>query len=525
MTRKNSWPGPTPFALTGMITPPKIDAFRRGAAPTAKARRKRAEKIVLEQGVKFPENLEGLSVEAVRHAFHELQVQRIELEMQNEELQRIQNELEVAKARYVNLYDLAPIGYCTISETGLILEANLTAARMLGVDRKGLFRQLLSRFILREDQDSYYLFRKRLFDIFSAVRQDPKQAVWVRNGVSHDCELRMVASDGAVFWVNMQVTATEDAASTPVYRMALSDISVRKEAEAQQVKLEGMGRQLRKAESLEQMVGAINHIFNNQLGVIMSNLEVTLEGMADDTLNRQNLVDALEAARRSAEIRGEMLAYLGQREGKSEPVDISEVCRQNQAKNQADMPGDIVLETELLTQGPVVSANARQMQQILTTLVTNGREAIGNRAGRITVTTRILQVSAIPRTIFSDAGPLGNPPSYYGLLEVTDTGGGMSEDERGKIFDPFFSTKFADRGLGLAAVAGLVKAWGGMIEVRSTAGKGRTFRIFLPMVSDVVPPGVGMRKGPPHVAASDAVLLVQDEDTVRSIAEEMPKRL
>jgi PAS domain S-box-containing protein len=487
-----------------MITSPKIDASRRGAAPTAKARRKRAEKILLEQGLKSPENLEALSVEAVRQAFHELQVHRIELEMQNEELQRIQEDLELAKARYVTLYDLAPIGYCTISETGLILEANLTAARMLGVERKGLIRQLLSRFIFREDQGSYYQFRKGLFDAFSAVRQDPRQADSVRNGVSHDCDLRMVAKDGAVFWANMQATVTEAADSTSVYRMVLSDISERREAEAQQVKLEDLGRQLRKAESLERMAGAITHIFNNQLRVVTNNLEMTLENMADDALNRQNLVDALEAARRSTEIRGQMLTYLGQGGDKSEPVDISEVCRQNQAKTQADMPGNIVLETELLPQGPVVNANARQVQQILSNLVANGREAIGNRAGRITVTTRILQVSAIPRTIFSDTGPLGNPPSYYGLLEVTDTGGGMSEDEMGKIFDPFFSTKYADRGLGLAVVAGLVKAWGGMIDVRSTAGKGRTFRIFLPMVTDVVPRGLGERKGSLQVEAGEA---------------------
>jgi two-component system, cell cycle sensor histidine kinase and response regulator CckA len=525
MSKNNSWPGPTPFALTGMITSPKIDPSRRGAAPTTKARRKRAEKILLEQGGKSPENLETLPVEAVRHAFQELQVHQIELEMQNEELQRIQEELEVARARYVNLYDLAPVGYCTISETGLILEANLTAARMLGVERRGLIRQLLSRFIFKEDQNSYYQFRKEHFNTFSTVRQEPSQADSVRNGVTHNCELRMVAKDGAMFWANMQVTATEDANSAPIYRMVLSDISEHKEAEAQQAILEGMGRQLRKAESLERMAGAITHIVNNQLRVVTSNLETTLEDMADDALTRQNLIDALEAARRSTEISGQILTYLGQGGDTSEPVDISEVCRQIQDKTQADMPGDIILETELLPQGPVVNANARQMQQILGNLVANGREAIGNRPGRITVTTRILQVSAIPRTIFSDAGPLGNPPGYYGLLEVTDTGGGMSEDEKGKIFDPFFSTKFADRGLGLAAVAGLVKAWGGMIEVRSTAGKGRTFRIFLPMATDVVPPGMGVRKGTLQVGAGDAVLLVEDEDMVRSVAEEMLKRL
>ena len=95
---------------------------------------------------------------------HELQVHQIELEMQNEELRRAQEELEASRARYFDLYDLAPVGYFTLSEQGLILEANLTAARLLGVERSALVKQPLSRFILPEDQDIYYRHRKQLFE-------------------------------------------------------------------------------------------------------------------------------------------------------------------------------------------------------------------------------------------------------------------------------------------------------------------------------------------------------------------------
>jgi two-component system, cell cycle sensor histidine kinase and response regulator CckA len=525
MKNKQTWPGPTPFALTGKRTSPETDTSRRVATLTAKTLRKRAEKTLLEQQGKCPENLDALPVEAVRHAFHELQVHQIELEMQNEELRRIQEDLELAKERYVNLYDLAPVGYCTINESGMILEANLTAARMLGMERSELTRQLVSRFIFRDDQDRYYLFRKEHFDTFSTVRQDPGQADSVRNGISRDCELRMVASDGAVFWANLQVTVMEDAASTLVYRMVMTDISERKEAEAQQVKLETQGRHLEKVESLERMVGAIAHIFNNQLCVVLGNLELTLENLEDDSLNRQNLVNAMRAARRSAEISGQMLTYLGQGGDKLEAVDISEECRRNLVKNWADIPGDIILDTVLLPRGPVVNANIKHIQQILTNLITNAREAIGNRAGRITVTTRILQDSAIPWTVFSDAGLLGDSPSPYGLLEVMDTGCGMSDEEMGKIFDPFFSTKFAGRGLGLAVTAGLVKAWGGMIDVRSAVGEGSTFRIYLPLATDAVARDMGGQKESLQIEAGDAVLLVEDEDAVRSVAEEMLKRL
>ena len=112
----------------------------------------------------MPENLEVLSPEVARRALHELRVHQIELEMQNEELRRTQEELEGSRARYFDLYDLAPVGYFTLSEQGLILEANLTGAKLLGVARGALVKQPLSRFVLREDQDIYYLHRKALLE-------------------------------------------------------------------------------------------------------------------------------------------------------------------------------------------------------------------------------------------------------------------------------------------------------------------------------------------------------------------------
>jgi len=120
---------------------------------------------------------------AVRQAFNELHVHQIELEMQNEELRRAQLELDMARARYFDLYDLAPVGYCTLNEQGLIMEANLTAATLLGVIRGVLAGQPISRFILKEDQDGYYQQRKQLF----------------ATGETQSLELRMVKKEGAVF--------------------------------------------------------------------------------------------------------------------------------------------------------------------------------------------------------------------------------------------------------------------------------------------------------------------------------------
>lgn len=177
--------------------------------------RKRAEEMAGENATGSPENLEALSPEETRRTLHELRVHQIELEMQNEELRTAQAELDAVRARYFDLYDLAPVGYCTLSETGLILEANFTAATLLGVARGALGKQPITRFILREDQDIYYLHRKHLFE----------------TGEPQVCELRMVKKDGAPFWARLEATAAQDTGGAPVGRVVMSDITERKRAE------------------------------------------------------------------------------------------------------------------------------------------------------------------------------------------------------------------------------------------------------------------------------------------------------
>ena len=122
----------------------------------------RTEEIIREKAAQPPEKLEAPSPEETRRTLHELRVHQIELEIQNEELRRAQAELDAARARYFDLYDLAPVGYATVSEKGLILETNLTAATLLGVARDALVKQSFSRLILKEDQDLYSLHRKKL---------------------------------------------------------------------------------------------------------------------------------------------------------------------------------------------------------------------------------------------------------------------------------------------------------------------------------------------------------------------------
>jgi PAS domain S-box-containing protein len=158
---------------------------------------------------------EASSPDTARQAIHDLRVHQIELEMQNEELRRAQSELEASRARYFDLYDLAPVGYLTLSEKGMVIEANLTAARLLGLTRGELVNQPLTRFILSNDQDTYYRGRRQLLETGTPQKDD----------------LRLMRKDRDPFWARLEATRAQNGDEAPTCRVVVSDITQRKRAE------------------------------------------------------------------------------------------------------------------------------------------------------------------------------------------------------------------------------------------------------------------------------------------------------
>ena len=185
------------------------------SASAADALRRRAEALARERGTSSQGQLAGFSLEEVEKMLHELRVHQIELELQNEELRRTQAELSAGRARYFDLYELAPVGYLTLSESGMIRQVNLSAANLLGVGRSTLIQRPVSGFILPADQDIFYQTSKRLL-----VSGDPQA-----------CELRLLKIDMAPVWVHLAATLAQDAEGAPEIRLVVSDISERKHAE------------------------------------------------------------------------------------------------------------------------------------------------------------------------------------------------------------------------------------------------------------------------------------------------------
>ena len=181
-------------------------------SPNDKARqtmRTHAEKLVKAKSSVFKEADKPISAEEIPNLFHELQVHQIELEMQNGELRQAQVELDSSRARYYDLYDLAPVGYITLNETGIIIESNLTAANLLATTRSTLTKLPLSRFIFRDDQDCYYIYCKKLSTSETPVA----------------CELRMHTIEGKQFYGRLEGIAREGADGVTVFRIVMSDVS------------------------------------------------------------------------------------------------------------------------------------------------------------------------------------------------------------------------------------------------------------------------------------------------------------
>jgi PAS domain S-box-containing protein len=179
------------------------------SAETKNFLREQAESIVHGKVTLSTESLDDMPPAAVRALVHELQVHQIELEMQNETLRRTQLQLVAMQARYFDLYDLAPVSYCTVNETGIILEANLASAEMLGEARSSLVGQRISRFIRKDFQDAYYLCKKLLFS----------------TGERQNCELHMLRIDDSDFWVNLAITSAQGSNGDTLVRMVLTDIT------------------------------------------------------------------------------------------------------------------------------------------------------------------------------------------------------------------------------------------------------------------------------------------------------------
>jgi two-component system, cell cycle sensor histidine kinase and response regulator CckA len=267
-----------------------------------------------------------------------------------------------------------------------------------------------------------------------------------------------------------------------------------------------------KLESIGVLAGGIAHDFNNLLAGVLAEAELAASDLEQGESPLEGLQRIRLAAGRGAEIVRELMIYSGQDKADPvEPVNLSRVVEEMLELLKVSISKHTALKTDLPRNLPAVLGRASQIRQIVMNLIINASEAIGDNGG-------VIKIRTLPPRERGPNSPTNLPSGNYLSLEVSDTGGGMTEEVQAKVFDPFFSTKFAGRGLGLAVVQGIVRDHGGAIHLVSTPGQGSKFEIFLPCLPETVqssPSSMKLVSGKEHGPRAGTVLVVEDEGVLR----------
>jgi PAS domain S-box-containing protein len=296
-------------------------------------------------------------------------------------------------------------------------------------------------------------------------------------------EFRMRAKSGEWKWIldRGKVVSRDPATGKPL-RIAgtHTDITARKQAEEAADKLEQKMQETQKLESLGVLAGGIAHDFNNLLSVVLGNASLARLEAAETPANAARLDSIITAANRAAELCRQLLAYAGKGSYSIVRLNLNELITETTRLLELSISKQAKLEYALAPALPTIEADASQLRQIVMNLVINASDALGEHtAGVIRLMTSVVH---LPLRTADSPGPEAElAPGPYVCMEISDTGCGMTPEVLARIFDPFFSTKFTGRGLGLAAVMGIVRTHNGALRVFSTPGKGSTFRIYLPV--------------------------------------------
>ncbi len=302
------------------------------------------------------------------------------------------------------------------------------------------------------------------------------------------------------------------------------DVSERKRVEEEKRKLEQRVQQAQKLESLGVLAGGIAHDFNNLLMVILGHAELAQKEISPMSPARRSLTEITTATRRAAELCLQMLAYAGKATFTLERVELCALVEEMAHLLKTAISKKAILNLNLERSVPPIEADPSQIRQIVMNLLINASEAIGDRSGVITVSVGATRCDReyLQKTELHD----DLVPGRYVHLEVTDTGSGMDAETKSRIFEPFFSTKFTGRGLGLAAVLGIVRAHKGALKVYSEPGKGTTFKVLFPASAE----GEDVLRSPESSPLADwrgkgTILLVDDEESLIALGARMLEHL
>jgi two-component system cell cycle sensor histidine kinase/response regulator CckA len=419
-------------------------------------------------------------------------------------------ELRRERDRARRYLEVAEVILLALNEEGVITLLNRKGCEILGCRESDVLgRSWFDTFIPEQE-------RERIRETFGQLISGEQQAVeYFQNDV-----VCLTGERRTIAWHNRML---EDERGRIIGTLSSwQDITDSLRIEEEQRRIEAQIRHTQKLESLGVLAGGIAHDFNNILQVIIGNVTLAEDHVSQISPARENLDEIAQAARRASELCHQMLAYSGKGKFVVEAVNLNAIVREMTHMLEISISKKAELKFDLAEALPAVEADPTQLRQVILNLITNASESLEERSGVISVTTGLEDCdrSDLGRTFLAHDLPVGR----YVCLEVADTGCGMDEATREKIFEPFFSTKFAGRGLGLAAVLGIVRGHRGAIHVDGVPGRGTRFRILLPASERGAVPLEPQPTLSHGWQGSGLVLLVDDEMAIRELGRRMLER-
>ena len=442
-----------------------------------------------------------------RRALHEGSVLRSGLKALSRDLDRSQAETgELRRSRDALRVvqfsvDHAPDPVYWIGPDARFLYVNEAACRALGFSRAELLAMTV-------------------FDVDPSFSREQWAGHWedLKARGSYSFETVHRTKQGRDFPV--EVTANLAACDGREYNFAVArDITARRLIYAEGRRLEQQALQLKKWESLGVMAGGIAHDFNNLLVGVMGNAEVALDMLPPDSPVRPYLEDIRSSGLRSSELIGQMMTFAGQGRFRIEQVSVDGLVRAMEPLLHAAVPKKVALRLDLPEQVTPVEADISQLRQAIMNVVLNAAEAIGTEVGEIAVRVRAMHADRAELAQFPTNPEL--PEGDYVAIEIADSGPGIDATALQNLFDPFFSTKFAGRGLGLSAVLGILRGHHGAVKATSAPGRGSTFTLLFPAAAPESRRTASDAPPTPARPESRTVLVVDDEEAVRRVTQRM----
>ncbi|MFQ5805276.1 MAG: PAS domain S-box protein [Phycisphaerae bacterium] len=406
------------------------------------------------------------------------------------------------------ILDSAAEGIAGLDREGNISFINPAAARFLGASSGELIGRSAHAVFWRSD--------RRLANCDAP--NCPICAVLKNGSRSLGLDGEFSRTDGTRFPVECSITSMQAGSDVIGAVLVFKDITKQRRAEEERRSLEAQVQQGQKLESLGLLAGGIAHDLNNMLAGIQGNACLALSEAAEERSVRDRLQRIVGVCERASKVIRQILAYAGHVTCDAGPLNLNELVEDMKEFMRAAVPKAITLDTKLAPELPIIQADGGQLQQVIASLLVNAVEAIGDATGRITLATERIQLSDADSKRAFPAQDL--TPGQYVCLHVEDTGRGMSAETAQRIFEPFFSQKGVGRGLGLAAMRGVIRAHHGGVRVESELRGGTCFTIVFPALEQPVAASSGPQPQA-RLAAGSTVLVIDDEHEVRDVIKDM----